>query len=314
MDLVGAELVVHQPGEGNGVAEELLASDGVVEQDHGCKDQEHILQDAGHGEDDGGRFADLVNSKVSRAPCKGTRGQTYQENTRNVQKEGHKGVCKQNHRPKTVDICHGQAGQLDDGSEQAVRHRTRGGKVVERDQRVHLEVARAQQALDQDKTQGLKDDTADLEHEAAEDELDLAEGGDHDTQDDDGDVPENLDVGWCDAECPCGQEGRHGGGSLSSGGILSTNRFFRVDTGETQHGTHLQHLDKRHTQCQVGQVAAHQTQAEHDAYGYYCAPARYNRGISSCPLQSSSSGPAHVALTHMYAVSLGRYVSSRGSW
>lgn len=65
VDLVGAELVVHQPGEGNGVAEELLARDGVVEQDHGRKDQQHILQDAGHGKDDGRGFADLVDCVVS---------------------------------------------------------------------------------------------------------------------------------------------------------------------------------------------------------------------------------------------------------
>lgn len=34
---------------------------------------------------------------------------------------------------------------------------------------------------------------------------------------------------------------------------------------ESYYNTHLQHLDKRHTQVHVGNVAEYQAQAEHDA-------------------------------------------------
>lgn len=70
MKLLRAELVVHQASESDGVAEELLASNRVAEQDHRCKDQQHILQDAGHSKDDGRGFADLQGLGQSQALLK----------------------------------------------------------------------------------------------------------------------------------------------------------------------------------------------------------------------------------------------------
>jgi hypothetical protein len=69
------------------------------------------------------------------------------------------------------------------------------------------------------------------------------------------------------------------------GRTLSASRFFRgIDTGWQSGRTHLEHLDKRHTERQVGQIAAYKTQAEHDAYRYDGSPVRGSREISSRPM------------------------------
>lgn len=53
------ELVVHQSTKGNGVAKELLSSDGVVEEHDRCEHKEDILENTGHGENHGRGFANL---------------------------------------------------------------------------------------------------------------------------------------------------------------------------------------------------------------------------------------------------------------
>jgi hypothetical protein len=150
------------------------------------------------------------------------RGGVYQKNARDVEQKGHKGVGQKNHGPEAVNVVHCQAGKLDDGGEEAVGDCTGRGKVIERHQRVHLEVAGAQEALDQDKSQGLEDDAADLEHEAAEDKLDLTEGGDDHTEHDNGNVAEDFNVWRGDAECPCcKQRGNSRGGLGDTEDIIS---------------------------------------------------------------------------------------------
>lgn len=59
LHLVGAKLVVHEAGKGERVAEELLACDGVVEDEHRGKDEKDIFEDAGHGEDYGRGLTNL---------------------------------------------------------------------------------------------------------------------------------------------------------------------------------------------------------------------------------------------------------------
>ena len=58
--LLSTELVVHQTSQGNRVTEELLGSDGVAENEHGGSDQEDILEDTGHGQDNSRSLANLL--------------------------------------------------------------------------------------------------------------------------------------------------------------------------------------------------------------------------------------------------------------
>lgn len=62
VDLLGSELVVDQTAQGDGVTEELLGGDGVTEDHHGGADQEDILEDTGHGQNNGGGLANLEES------------------------------------------------------------------------------------------------------------------------------------------------------------------------------------------------------------------------------------------------------------
>lgn len=59
VNLLGTELVVAETSQGDGVTEELQGSDGVTEDEHGGGDQQDILQDTGHGQDNSGGLADL---------------------------------------------------------------------------------------------------------------------------------------------------------------------------------------------------------------------------------------------------------------
>lgn len=62
VDLLSTELVVDETSQGDGVTEELLGGDGVTEDHHGGTDQENILEDTGHGEDNSGGLANLWRS------------------------------------------------------------------------------------------------------------------------------------------------------------------------------------------------------------------------------------------------------------
>lgn len=62
VDLLSTQLVVNQTSQGNGVTEELLGGDGVTEDHHRGADQEDILQDTSHGEDNSGGLANLWNN------------------------------------------------------------------------------------------------------------------------------------------------------------------------------------------------------------------------------------------------------------
>lgn len=59
VNLLGTELVVAETSQSDGVTEELQGSDGVTEDEHGGGDQQDILQDTGHGQDNSGGLADL---------------------------------------------------------------------------------------------------------------------------------------------------------------------------------------------------------------------------------------------------------------
>lgn len=59
LDLLGTELVVAETSEGDRVAEVLLQGDGVHEDDKGRDNEKNVLEDTGHGEDNGRSLADL---------------------------------------------------------------------------------------------------------------------------------------------------------------------------------------------------------------------------------------------------------------
>lgn len=193
--LLSTELVVHQTSQGDGVTEELLASDGVEENDHRGSNKEDILEDTGHGQDDGGGLAD-------------------QQNDGGVEKEGNERVGNESTDSETVDVTHGDAGKIGEEGDNAVGDSAGGGVVVERDQRVHLELGRAEQTLNHDETEGLEDNTGNLDDETKSIELDLTEGGNHNTENDDHDVAKSLHVGGSDSESPGGQKSDNSVGGL----------------------------------------------------------------------------------------------------
>lgn len=59
-ELVPAERVVEQAGEGDGVAKDLERGDGGAPDQDGDDDEEDVLEDAGQGHDEAGGFADLL--------------------------------------------------------------------------------------------------------------------------------------------------------------------------------------------------------------------------------------------------------------
>lgn len=87
---------------------------------------------------------------------------TYQEDHRHVEQEGNKGVRKKGEDADAVDIGHAHARGLNEQGDDAVDDGTSRGVVVEGNKGVHLELGRAQHALDHDETQSLEDDTAAL--------------------------------------------------------------------------------------------------------------------------------------------------------
>jgi hypothetical protein len=176
--------------------------------------------------------------------CKqGGSSETYQEDDRDVQEEGAETVQEEGAETDGVDLRHAHARNLPDESDKAVHGSADGGKVVERDQRVHLVLGRAEQSLDQVEADGLEHDTTKLVEETNPDKLDLAKGGNDDTDDNGRDVQQNLHVGGSNAHDPTREEHGDGGGCL-------------------------EHLDKGNAEVQVGQVTADQTQAEEDTNGH----------------------------------------------
>jgi len=58
-EFLTAKFVVDETTKCNAVSKGLKKRDGVLEEKHGCEDQENILEDAGESEDKGGGLANL---------------------------------------------------------------------------------------------------------------------------------------------------------------------------------------------------------------------------------------------------------------
>lgn len=61
--LLRAELVVAETAQSDRVAKVLLQGNGVAKDDERGADQENVLEDTRHGEDDGGGLSDLLQGK-----------------------------------------------------------------------------------------------------------------------------------------------------------------------------------------------------------------------------------------------------------
>lgn len=139
---------------------------------------------------------------------------TYQEDNGDVQHEGDHGVGQESPDADVVDVVHSQGGNLKEQSSDTVHDSADRSEVVKRDKRVHLVLRGAEQALHHDQSGSLKDDTGNLEEETDEDKLDLTERGDDDTDDNDADVCENLEVDGCHAHTPSGKQNSNRSGGL----------------------------------------------------------------------------------------------------
>lgn len=63
LQLLSAELVVHKTTKRNSVTESLERGDGVLEEEHGGKDEENVLEYTGEGKDERGGLANLKTCK-----------------------------------------------------------------------------------------------------------------------------------------------------------------------------------------------------------------------------------------------------------
>lgn len=173
----------------------------------------------------------------------------YQKHDGSVEQESNKSVGNESHDTKRVNVVHSHARDIGEEGDNAVGDGACGSVVVEGDKRVHLELGGAKETLDHDQAESLEDDTTNLDEETKQVELDLTEGRDDNTDDNDGDIAEGLEVGRGNAKRPGGQQGSDGIGGL-------------------------EHLNEGYTQVEVGEVTADQGQAEHDTDGHNGAAIR----------------------------------------
>jgi hypothetical protein len=139
--------------------------------------------------------------------------QTYQEHNRNVQGERNESVEHENDVSDLLDIGPAHVGHLNEQADDSVHDSASGCKVVERDERVHLELGGREELLHHDQAGGLECNTGKLEEETGHDKLDLAVGGNDHTKDDEGDVAESLQVQRGDAHDPgCHKDSNRRGG------------------------------------------------------------------------------------------------------
>lgn len=169
--------------------------------------------------------------------------ETYQEDDGDIEHESAKTVEEESEQTDVVNLGHRTPGDLPNKSNHTVHDSADGSKIVQRDERVHLVVSGAQQALDHGKSQSLKNDTAHLEEHTNSDEVNFAHGSNDDTNNNSGDIEELLEVGSRNTQNPARDENGDGCGGL-------------------------EHLDKSNREVQICQISTDQTQAEEDTDGH----------------------------------------------
>lgn len=189
--------------------------------------------------------------------------ESYQKNNGGVKKESNQRVGNQSHDTKRVNVVHSHTGNIGEESNDAVGDGTGGSVVVQGDERVHLELSGAEQALDHDEAQSLEHDTTTLNQETKHVELDLTEGSNDDTEDDDSNVAQGLEVGGSNSKGPGSEKSHDGVGGLYDQFLVHVRRDDMAEGS----CAYLQHLNERNTEVEIGQVTADERQAEHDTDG-----------------------------------------------
>jgi hypothetical protein len=166
----------------------------------------------------------------------------YQEHHADVQQEGNHRVEDEDGESHILDLHKLHLGHLHHSSDNPIHDRTNGRKIIQTDQRIHLELCPTQQLLNHHQPHRFKYDPSTLEQESNQHELDLADGGDHDANDDEADIAEGFERGLGDAHAPAGEQGDDGHGCF-------------------------EHLDEGDGEVEVGEVAADEGEGEHETDG-----------------------------------------------
>jgi hypothetical protein len=188
---------------------------------------------------------------------------TNQEHNGNVQTHGNGCVGKKGPEAKIQNLRHGDLMEFHKHEHHAVHESTGGREVVERNEGRHLKVSRVEETLNHGKSGGFAGDSGNLDHEAKHDELDFTQGGNDNTNNNNGDVGECAHVWWGNAETPGHQENSDRCGCLYQ---LLAGREYAVPSVP-----YLEHLNECDGEEKVGGIAKHQAQAEKDANGDNCA-------------------------------------------
>lgn len=198
---------------------------------------------------------------------RGWRTLSYQENDGNVEQESNNSVGQQGPDTNVVNVAHSQIRHFNEQGSDTIHHSANRSEVVQGNERVHLEFSRAEKALNHDQTGGFENNTANLEQETDEDELDLTKRGNDDTDDNNSDVEEDFQVDGGHSHSPGSEQ--HSDRSCCLCTVISN---YRQQNGKLIRAeTHLQHLDKGNTQVQVCHITADQTQGEEKANRYNSA-------------------------------------------
>jgi hypothetical protein len=221
---------------------------------------------------------------------------THKEDDRNIEHEGAHTIQEEGEEADMVDLGHGDLGDFPGQGHHEVHGGAHRSEVVNRDQGVHLELGRAQKALDHGKTESLAGDTDKLVNDTNPDKLDLADRGNDNTNDNGGNIEEDLQVRLRHTKNPAGNENSDGSGSLVK--VSKTQECSGWDHRwvSKRESTDLEHLDESDAEVQIGEVAADQAQAVEETdrnNGAEVDPASHLDGlpaIQECGIPSKDLG------------------------
>lgn len=158
---------------------------------------------------------------------------TYQEYAGHVQEKGNGRVEEQHAKANVRGSSPRELRQLLGNGHEEIHGRTDRSKVIEPDQRIHPHSISAQQHLNHDDADCLKDDAAHLVHEANKGEMNLTDRGERYARHYPQDIEKGCQVGLGNSPCPGGEEHSHGGRGL-------------------------EHLNKRHGEIKIDDIGANE--------------------------------------------------------
>lgn len=140
--------------------------------------------------------------------------ETYQEYNGHVEEECAACVGKEGPETNGVNLGHLNLGDFQEEGDCEVHDAADWSEVVQRHKRIHLELCAVEQSLYHANSYGLESDSSNLVQETGKNEVDFTKGGQGDTDDNEGNVSELLEVDWVDLEDPSSNEDCDGGESL----------------------------------------------------------------------------------------------------